>query len=95
MVPNIRSVLWLNPEKMAQLGVSVDDVSKAIKTQNIQVAVGSIGDRPTVAEQERTYSASAQGRLKTPEEFGNVIIRTNKGDNLKLRDIARIEEESA
>ena len=84
--------LWLNPEKMAQLGVSVDDVSKAIKTQNIQAAVGSIGDRPTVAEQERTYSASAQGRLKTPEEFGNVIIRTNKGDNLKLRDIARIEE---
>ena len=84
--------LWLNPEKMAQLGVTVDDVSTAIKTQNIQAAVGSIGDRPTAAEQEKTYSASAQGRLKTVEEFGNVIVRTNNGDNLKLRDIATIKE---
>lgn len=84
--------LWLNPEKMAQLGVTVDDVSTAIKTQNIQAAVGSIGDRPTAAEQERTYSASAQGRLKTVEEFGNVIVRTRNGDNLKLRDIATIKE---
>ncbi|WP_293554135.1 efflux RND transporter permease subunit [Phascolarctobacterium sp.] len=84
--------IWLNPEKMAQLGVTVTDVSNAIKTQNIQAAVGSIGDRPTVAEQERTYSASAQGRLNTPEEFGNVIIRSNNGDNLKLKDIATIKE---
>ncbi len=84
--------IWLNPEKMAQLGVTVTDVSNAIQTQNIQAAVGSIGDRPTTAEQERTYSASAQGRLNTPEEFGNVIVRTNNGDNLKLRDIATIKE---
>ena len=84
--------IWLNPEKMAQLGVTVTDVSNAIKTQNIQAAVGSIGDRPTDAEQERTYSASAQGRLNTPEEFGNVIIRSNNGDNLKLRDIATIKQ---
>lgn len=84
--------IWLNPEKMAQLGVTVTDVSNAIKTQNIQAAVGSIGNRPTVDKQERTYSASAQGRLNTPEEFGNVIIRSNNGDNLKLKDIANIKE---
>lgn len=84
--------IWLNPEKMAQLGVTVTDVSNAIKTQNIQAAVGSIGNRPTVDKQERTYSASAQGRLNTPEEFGNVIIRSNNGDNLKLKDIAAIKE---
>lgn len=84
--------IWLNPEKMAQLGVTVTDVSNAIKTQNIQAAVGSIGNRPTVDKQERTYSASAQGRLNTPEEFGNVIIRSNNGDNLKLKDIATIKE---
>ncbi len=84
--------IWLNPEKMAQLGVTVTDVSNAIKTQNIQAAVGSIGNRPTVEKQERTYSASAQGRLNTPEEFGNVIIRSNNGDNLKLKDIATIKE---
>ena len=84
--------IWLNPEKMAQLGVTVTDVSNAIKTQNIQAAVGSIGNRPTVDQQERTYSASAQGRLNTPEEFGNVIIRSNNGDNMKLKDIATIKE---
>ena len=84
--------IWLNPEKMAQLGVTATDVSNAIKTQNIQAAVGSIGNRPTVDKQERTYSASAQGRLNTPEEFGNVIIRSNNGDNLKLKDIATIKE---
>lgn len=84
--------IWLNPEKMAQLGVTVTDVSNAIKTQNIQAAVGSIGNRPTVDKQERTYSASAQGRLNTPEEFCNVIIRSNNGDNLKLKDIATIKE---
>ena len=84
--------IWLNPEKMAQLGVTVTDVSNAIKTQNIQAAVGSIGNRPTVDKQERTYSASAQGRLNTPEEFGNVIIRSNNGDKLKLKDIATIKE---
>ena len=84
--------IWLNPEKMAQLGVTVTDVSNAIKTQNVQAAVGSIGNRPTTAEQERTYSASAQGRLNTTEEFGNVIIRSNNGDNLKLKDIATIKE---
>ena len=84
--------IWLNPEKMAQLGVTVTDVSNAIKTQNIQAAVGSIGNRPTVDKQERTYSASSQGRLNTPEEFGNVIIRSNNGDNLKLKDIATIKE---
>ncbi|WP_443684364.1 efflux RND transporter permease subunit [Phascolarctobacterium succinatutens] len=84
--------IWLNPEKMAQLGVTVTDVSNAIKTQNIQAAVGSIGNRPTVDKQERTYSASAQGRLNTPEEFGNVTIRSNNGDNLKLKDIATIKE---
>lgn len=89
--PEYAMRIWLNPEKMAQLGVSVNDVSSAIQTQNIQAAVGSIGDRPTVQEQEKTYSASAQGRLSTPEEFGNVIIRSSSGHNLKLRDIATIK----
>lgn len=89
--PEYAMRIWLNPEKMAQLGVSVDDVSTAIKSQNVQAPVGSIGNRPTAAEQEKAYSASAQGRLTTPEEFGNVIIRSQNGDNLKLRDIAEIK----
>ncbi len=89
--PEYSMRIWLNPEKMAQLGVTVDDISSAIKSQNIQAPVGSIGNRPTTEEQEKAYSASAQGRLNTPEEFGNVIIRSSKGDNLKLRDIAEIK----
>ncbi|MCC8157651.1 MAG: efflux RND transporter permease subunit [Phascolarctobacterium sp.] len=83
--------LWLQPDKMAQLGVTADDVSNAIENQNIQAPVGSIGTRPTDAEQEFQYSASAQGRLSTPEEFGNIIIRSQNGSNLKLKEIARIE----
>lgn len=83
--------LWLQPDKMAQLGVTADDVSNAIKSQNIQAPVGSIGARPTAAEQEFQYTANAQGRLETPEEFGNIIIRSKNGNNLKLKDIAQIE----
>lgn len=83
--------LWLQPDKMAQLGVTADDVANAIKTQNIQAPVGTIGARPTEADQEFQYSANAQGRLTTPEEFGNVIIRSQNGNNLKLKDIAVIK----
>lgn len=90
--PEYAMRIWLNPEKMAQLGVTVNDVSDAIKTQSIQAPVGSIGDRPTAVEQEKTYSASAKGRLSSPEEFGNVIIRSQNGNNLKLKDIAEIKE---
>lgn len=90
--PEYAMRVWLNPEKMAQLGVTVNDVSNAIKNQSIQAPVGSIGDRPTAAEQEKTYSASAKGRLSSPEEFGNVIIRSQNGNNLKLKDIAEIKE---
>lgn len=90
--PEYSMRIWLNPEKMAQLGVTLDEVTAAISTQNIQAAVGSIGDRPTVDEQERTYSASAQGRLVTPEQFGNVIIRSVDSNILKLKDIATIGE---
>ncbi len=89
--PEYSMRIWLNPEKMAQLGVSVSDVTNSITTQNVQAAVGSIGNRPTVDEQERSYSASATGRLNTAEEFGNVIVRSSNGENLKLRDIAVIK----
>lgn len=90
--PEYAMRIWLNPEKMAQLGVTVDDISTAIKTQNVQAPVGSIGNRPSADTQEFAYSASAQGRLKTPEEFGNVIIRSQNGENLKLRDLAEIKQ---
>lgn len=83
--------IWLQPDKMAQLGVTADDVSNAIKAQNIQAPVGSIGSRPTAEQQEFQYSANAQGRLSNPEEFGNIIIRSQNGNNLKLKEIATIK----
>lgn len=89
--PEYSMRIWLDPEKMAQKQVTIPDIDVAVKNQNIQAAVGSIGDRPTDDMQEKTYSASARGRLNTPEEFGNVIIRSVNGDNLYLRDIATID----
>ena len=82
----------LKPDLMAQLGLTAAEVATAIKSQNIQAPVGSIGGKPTVNDQEFKYSASAQGRLKTPEEFGNIIVRVSNGQVLKLKDIADIYE---
>lgn len=82
----------LKPDQMAQLGITSSDIAQAIKSQNIQAPVGSIGSKPTVKDQEFKYSASAQGRLKTPEEFGNIIIRSSKGQLLHLRDVADIDQ---
>ena len=92
--PEYSMRIWLQPDKMAQLGVTASDVSTALTTQNIQAPVGSIGSRPTAAEQEFQYSASAQGRLTTEEEFGNIIVRSSNGQNLKLKDIATIGQGS-
>ena len=72
--PEYAMRIWLNPEKLAQLGLTTSDIEAAVESQNIQAPVGTIGARPTVAEQEKQYSANAQGRLKTPEEFGNMIL---------------------
>lgn len=88
--PEYSMRIWLQPDKMAQLGVTANDVSQALNTQNIQAPVGAIGARPTAAEQEFQYSASAQGRLTSEEEFGNIIVRSHDGKNLKLKDIAHI-----
>lgn len=82
----------LKPDLMAKEGITVAEVQSAIKTQNIQAPVGSIGSRPTKDDQEFKYSASAQGRLKTPAEFGNIIVRASGGNILKLKDIADIYE---
>lgn len=88
--PEYAMRIWLHPDKMAQLGITASDVSTAIEAQNIQAPVGAIGSRPTAAEQEFQYSASAQGRLTTEEQFGNIIVRSTNGQNLKLKEIATI-----
>ncbi|KZN52218.1 efflux RND transporter permease subunit [Pseudoalteromonas luteoviolacea] len=85
--------IWLRPDLMSQLKVTVEEVTSAIREQNSQYAAGSIGATPTSASpQELVYSVTAQGRLSTPEEFDNIIIRANAdGSSLRLKDIARVE----
>ena len=89
--PELSLRIWLDPMKMAQNGLTAADISTAVKQQNIQAPVGTIGGRPSLDEQEFQYSARLQGRLKTEEEFGNIVLKNNNGQLLHLRDIARIE----
>ena len=84
--------VWLKPDRMAQLGLTTSDVSNAIKIQNAQNAAGKIGQEPAPGDQQLVYTVTAKGRLLTPEEFGNIVIRASgPGGVLRLKDIARIE----
>ncbi|MGB3539850.1 MAG: efflux RND transporter permease subunit [Mesorhizobium sp.] len=84
--------VWMNPERMTSLGITADDVASAIQAQNIQASLGQVGAPPAPAGTEVQYTLVAEGRLHTPEEFGNIIIRTGSdGAVVRLRDIARLE----
>ncbi len=84
--------IWLDSERMANLNVAVTDVIAAINGQNMQAAAGSIGAQPMPAGQQIQLSVKAKGRLTTPEEFSNIVIRVNSdGSMLRIRDIARAE----
>lgn len=83
--------IWLDPAKMSQLGVTVTDVTSAIQAQNKQAAAGTIGADPTPIEQQRTMPITVQGRLISPTEFGNIIVKKDvNGNLLHLKDIAKI-----
>jgi hydrophobe/amphiphile efflux-1 (HAE1) family protein len=84
--------VWINPEKMARLGVTTADVAAALRAQNAQYAAGRIGADPAPPGQNLTYTVTARGRLVEPEEFGEIVVRTAAGGGiLRLKDIARIE----
>ncbi len=84
--------IWLNPQRMAALSITADDVTNAIAQQNVQAAAGLIGAPPIADDQVLQYSISALGRLESPEQFGNIIVRTaGDGSIVRVRDIARIE----
>ena len=84
--------VWLNPDRLAELGLTVADITAAIKEQNVQAPAGTVGGMPTVNGQEKQFTGKVQGRLTTPEEFGNVIIASGKdGSFVRLKDVARIE----
>ena len=84
--------IWLKPDRMAQLKLTTSDIASAIRAQNAQNAAGKIGQAPSPTEQMLTYTVTAKGRLLTPEEFGNIVIRASgPGGVLRLKDVARIE----
>ncbi|HET7330642.1 multidrug efflux RND transporter permease subunit [Dyella sp.] len=84
--------VWLNPDKMQGYGLSATDVRNAISAQNVQFAAGSLGADPAPNGQSFTASVSAEGLFRTPEEFGNIILRANPdGTVVRMKDIARIE----
>ena len=84
--------IWLQPDKMAHLGITVSDINSAVTAQNAQYVAGKIGAEPSPRNQELVYTVTARGRLVQPDEFGNIILRSS-GTNglLRLKDVARVE----
>jgi HAE1 family hydrophobic/amphiphilic exporter-1 len=84
--------IWLDPTRLRARGLTVEDVIGAIQEQNVQVAAGQIGMPPIPTGQQTVYVARTQGRLKTVDEFKNIVIRTGEdGQLLRVGDVARVE----
>ena len=84
--------IWLDPGKLDTYHVTAGDVIAAIQGQNAQVSVGQLGDLPAVPGQQLNATITALGRMHSPEEFSNIVLRSNTdGSTLRLRDVARVE----
>jgi HAE1 family hydrophobic/amphiphilic exporter-1 len=84
--------VWIKPDQLAKLGLTVADITNAIREQNVLIPAGQIGGPPAPAGTDFTYTVQTQGRLVTAEEFGNVVVRSNPdGSQVFLRNVARIE----
>lgn len=84
--------IWLNPDKLSELGLTTSDVRNAINEQNVQAAAGTIGQLPAPMNQEKQYTGTAEGRLSTTEEFENIILKTtSNGSYVRIKDVGRVE----
>ncbi len=84
--------IWVRPDQLAKLQVTVPEIARAIQQQNTVNPSGQVGGEPAPPGQEFSYTMRAQGRLVTPEEFGNIVIRANRdGSVLRVSDVARVE----
>jgi len=84
--------VWVKPDKLAKLGVTVPQIVSAIHTQSTVNPAGQIGGEPVPPGQEFTYTVRTKGRLTSPEEFGDIVLRVEaNGSSLRLKDVARIE----
>jgi len=84
--------IWMDPDQLTARGLTADDVMAAIRQQNVQAAVGSVGTSPAVTGQQLQFTLRAKGRLNDPKDFENIIVRTNdQGGLVRVRDVARVE----
>src|ERR1700726_2738096 len=84
--------IWLKPDALNKLGITASDVVNAVQSQNTVNPAGQMGGEPAPKGQEFTYSVRAQGRLTTPEQFGDIVVRENPdGGAVRVKDVARIE----
>ena len=84
--------VWLNPDTLASLGLTAGDVAAAVREQNLQAPAGQIGQPPAPRGQQFQYTVTTRGRLSTPTEFENIILRTRSdGSALRVRDVGRVE----
>jgi len=84
--------LWVKPDQLAKLGITVTDIVNAIQAQNTVNPAGQVGGEPAQSNQQFTYAVLAQGRLTSPEQFGDVIVReAPNGGTVRVRDVARVE----
>jgi HAE1 family hydrophobic/amphiphilic exporter-1 len=83
--------IWVKPDLLAKLGLTVPDITRAVQQQSTVNPAGQVGAEPAPPGKEKTYTVRAQGRLQTPEEFGQIVVRANPdGSVVRLKDIARI-----
>src|SRR5256885_1385172 len=84
--------LWIKPDQLAKLGITVTDITNAIQAQNKVNPAGQIGGEPAQKNQQFTYALLAKGRLRSPEQFGNIVVRESpNGGTVRVKDVARVE----
>lgn len=83
--------VWLKPDVMRERGLTPADVEAAIRSQNIEVSAGSVGNRPVPSDQPFTYTLTAQGRLVGADQFGDIVLRADGDGILRLRDVAEVD----
>ncbi|OIR01492.1 efflux pump membrane transporter BepE [mine drainage metagenome] len=84
--------IWIDPNKLASLGLTASDVVAAVREQNVQVAAGAVGQEPTGRHVDTELLINTEGRLKTEKQFGDIIVKTgSNGEIVRLKDVARIQ----